>query len=156
MGEIRKYVRDDKSIKVSREITILNYKINKAIILLSQKLMREPTKKEIADFLEIDEYYVDEAINSLTPIKSLDDTIKEDDSFSLYEVIPSRDGDFDQLIMLNESLSKLNADERKLLELRYFEDRTQTEIAAYFNTNQTGISRQEQKILEKLRNSLCA
>ena len=54
MGEIRKYIREDKSIKVSREISILNYKITKAIILLSQKLMREPTTKEIASFLEID------------------------------------------------------------------------------------------------------
>ena len=156
MGEIKKYIRCDKSIKVSREISALNYKINKAIILLSQHLMREPTKKEIAEFLEIDEYYIEEAINSLNPIKSLDDTLKEDESFCLYEVIPSKESGFDQIIELNESLSKLNDEEKKIIELRYFEDRTQTEIAKYFNTNQTGISRQEQKILKKLRNSLSA
>lgn len=156
MGEIKKYIRDDKSFKVSREISILNYKINKAIILLSQKLMREPSKKEIAEFLELDVHYIDEAINSLMPILSLDEQINSDETFSLYEVIPSKNGNYDELIMLNDSISKLSESEKRLIELRYFEDRTQTEIAEYFNTNQTGISRQEQKILEKLRNSLSA
>ncbi len=156
MGEIRKYIREDKSIKVSREISLLNYKINKAIILLSQKLMREPSKKEIAEFLEIDENSINEAINSLNPIKSLDDSLNDDETFSLYEVIPSKEENVDNVIMLRESIAKLNADEKKLIELRYYSDRTQTEIAHYFNTNQTGISRQEQKILVKLRNSLSA
>ena len=116
--------------------------------------MREPTKKEIAEFLEIDERYLNEAINSLIPIQSLDEQIKEDDTFSLYEVIPSKDSDYDELIMLNDSLSKLDKNDKKLIQMRYFEDRTQSEIATYFNTNQTGISRREQKVLEKLRNSL--
>ena len=153
MGEIRKYIREDKSIKVSREISILNYKITKAIILLSQKLMREPTTKEIASFLEIDEYYISEAIKSLTPISSLDEKV---DTFSLYEVIPSEESDYDQIIMLNDSLSILNESDKKLIELRYFEDKTQSETAEIFNTNQTNISRKEQKVLEILRNSLAA
>ena len=153
MGEIRKYIREDKSIKVSREISILNYKITKAIILLSQKLMREPTTKEIASFLEIDEYYISEAIKFLTPISSLDEKV---DTFSLYEVIPSEESDYDQIIMLNDSLSKLNESDKKLIELRYFEDKTQSETAEIFNTNQTNISRKEQKVLEILRNSLAA
>ena len=156
MGEIRNYIRSDKGIKVSREINTLNYKINKAIILLSQKMMREPTKQELAEFLEIDECYIEEAINSLTPIQSLDEVVAKDESFSLYEVIPSENGDYDQLIMLNDSLAKLDEKEKKIIELRYFEDRTQMETAKYFNTNQTRISRQEQKILKKLRNSLSA
>ena len=119
-------------------------------------MMREPTRKEIANFLGIDEYYINEAINSLFPIKSLDEQIKKDDTFSLYEVIPSEDSDYDKIMMLNDSISKLNESEKRLIELRYYEDRTQTEIADFFNTNQTRVSRQEQKILEKLRNSLSA
>ena len=154
MGEIQKYVRDDKTIKVSREISLLNYKINKAIILLSQKLMREPTIKELASFLEIDEYYISEALNALNPVRSLDETIG--DSFSLYEVIPNKDGMVDDYLVLKESISKLDKKERKILKMRYYENRTQSEVATYFNTNQTGISREEQKILVKLRNSLSA
>ena len=156
IGEIKKYIREDKSIKISREISLLNYRINKAIILLSQKLMREPTIKELASFLEIDEYYISEALNALNPVQSLDETLKEDDTFSLYEVIPSKDGENDDYLILKESISKLNKDEQKLIELRYYENRTQTEVASYFNTNQTGISREEKKILVKLRNSLSA
>ena len=151
-----KYIREDKSVKINREINLLNYKINKAIILLSQKLMREPTKKEIAHFLEVDEFYIEEAINSLNPVRSLDEKLSEDESFSLYEVIPSECNDIDNSIMLRDSISKLTEEERKIIELRYYEDRTQTEIASYFNTNQTGISRQEKKILVKLKNSLSA
>ena len=154
MGEIKKYIRDDKSIKVSREISILNYKISKAIILLSQKLMREPTKKEVAEFLEIDECYIDEAIKSVIPVKSLDEEVIGDDTISLYEIIPSEESDYDELIMLNNSLKNLNEEEKQLIKLRYYEDKTQEEIAEYFNTNQTKISRREQKVLEKLRNSL--
>lgn len=118
--------------------------------------MREPTIKEIALFLEIDEGLINEAINSLNPIKSLDETINEDETFSYYEVIPDEDYDLDNKIMLEESLKGLSDSEKRLLELRYYKDRTQTEVAEIFNTSQAGISREEKKILVKLRNSLSA
>ena len=76
LGEMRKLVREDKGLKVSRETTKLNLKIEKAYVLLSQKLMKEPTTHEIANFLEIPEYYVSEAILSLNKIKSIDERSK--------------------------------------------------------------------------------
>lgn len=155
-GEIKKYVREDKSFKISREISGLNHKINQAIGLLSQKLMREPTIEEISSYLEIPVSLVAEAINSLNPVQSLDEVSSSDNTFSLYEIIPDQKQDLDSSIMLAESLERLSDDERKIIELRYFYDRTQTEIAEELNTNQTQISRQEQKILVKLRNSLSA
>ena len=155
-GEIKKYVREDKSFKVSREISGINHKINQAIGLLSQKLMREPTIEEISSYLEIPVSLVAEAINSLNPVQSLDEVTTSDDTFSLYEMIPDQARDVDSSIMLAESLERLSANERKIIELRYFHDRTQTEIAEELHTNQTQISRQEQKILVKLRNSLSA
>ncbi|MBQ4634413.1 MAG: sigma-70 family RNA polymerase sigma factor [Bacilli bacterium] len=155
-GEIKKYVREDKGFKVSREISSLNYKINQASNLLSQRLMREPTSKELSDYLEIPEHLIIEAINAITPVQSLDEVVTSDDSFSLYEVIPDRVSDLDASIMLKESLAQLPEDERRIIELRYFKDRTQTEIADELNTNQTQISRKEQKILVKLKNSLSA
>ena len=72
LGEMRKLVREDKGMKISREITKLNLKIEKAYILLTQKLMKEPSIEEIANYLEIPEYYVSEAILSLNKIKSID------------------------------------------------------------------------------------
>lgn len=153
---MKKYVREDKSFKISREISGLNYKINQAINLLSQRLMREPTFEEISSFLEIPVNLVCDAQNALNPVQSLDEVVTMDDVFSLYEVIPDKVEDLDSAIMLKDSLKNLTNDERKIIELRYFLDRTQTEIAKTFNTNQTQISRQEQKILVKLRNSLSA
>lgn len=149
-------MREDKSFKVSREISGINHKINQAIGLLSQKLMREPTIEEISSYLEIPVSLVAEAINSLNPVQSLDEVTTSDDTFSLYEMIPDQARDVDSSIMLAESLERLSANERKIIELRYFRDRTQTEIAEELHTNQTQISRQEQKILVKLRNSLSA
>ena len=61
-GEMSKLVKGDKGIKVSREISKLNLKIEKAYILLSQKLMKEPTTLEVANYLEIPEHYVSEAL----------------------------------------------------------------------------------------------
>lgn len=118
--------------------------------------MREPTSKELSDYLEIPEHLIIEAINAITPVQSLDEVVTSDDSFSLYEVIPDRVSDLDASIMLKESLAQLPEDERRIIELRYFKDRTQTEIADELNTNQTQISRKEQKILVKLKNSLSA
>ena len=80
LGEMRKLVREDKGIKVSREISKLNLKIEKAYVLLSQKLMKEPSIEEIANFLEIPEYYVSEAIMSLNKIKSIDEPVNDSGS----------------------------------------------------------------------------
>lgn len=64
LGEIKKYIREDKNIKVSRETSYLAYKIDKIKQLLTQKLNREPSTKEISRYLEIDEQIVINAINS--------------------------------------------------------------------------------------------
>ncbi len=116
--------------------------------------MREPTNKEISSYLEIPESMVVEAQNSVNQVQSLDEIVTMDDTFSLYELIPATIENIDDKIMLAESLKSLNKDEQKIIELRYFRDRTQSEIASIMNTNQTQISRQEQKILLKLRSNL--
>ena len=75
---MKKLVREDKGIKISNQISRLNLKIEKAYILLSQQLMRNPSIKEVASFLEIPEYLVIEAINSNNCIKSIDEPINVD------------------------------------------------------------------------------
>ncbi len=105
LGEMRKLVREDKGIKVSREITKLNLKIEKAYILLTQKLMKEPSIEEIARFLEIPEFYVSEAILSLNKIKSIDEPINSDGKeLTLQEVI-GNSNNIDDLILLRDSLT---------------------------------------------------
>lgn len=156
LGEMRKLVREDKGIKISREITKLNLKIEKAYILLTQKLMKEPSIEEIANYLEIPEYYVSEAILSLNKIKSIDETINSDGKeLSLHELIGKKDN-IDDLILLKDSLSKLSNEEFELINNRYMNDYTQSETSKLMGATQVQVSRKEHKILEKLKQKMVA
>ena len=156
LGEMRKLVRKDKGIKISREITKLNLKIEKAYVLLTQKLMKEPTAYEIASFLEIPEYYVSEAILSLNKIKSIDEPVNgEGKEFTLQDVI-GECNNIDDLILLRDSLNKLTEDEKELINNRYVNDYTQSETSKIIGMSQVQVSRKEHKVLEKLKQKMVA
>lgn len=156
LGEMRKLVREDKGLKVSREITKLNLKIEKAYILLSQKLMKEPSIEEIARFLEIPEFYVSEAILSLNKIKSIDEPVNEGGrEFTLQDVI-GKSENIDELIMLKDLLQGLNSEEKSIIENRYMKDYTQNETSKLVGMSQVQVSRKEQKVLQKLKQKMIA
>lgn len=156
LGEMRKLVREDKGIKISREITKLNLKIEKAYVLLTQKLMKEPTPYEIASYLEIPEYYVSEAILSLNKIKSIDEPVNgEGKEFTLQDVI-GESNNIDDLILLRDSLNKLTKDEKELINNRYVNDYTQSETSKIIGMSQVQVSRKEHKVLEKLKQKMVA
>lgn len=154
LGEMRKLVREDKGLKISREITKLNLKIEKAYVLLSQKLMKEPSIEEIARFLEIPEYYVSEAILSLNKIKSIDEPVSsEGREFTLQDVIGESEN-IDELIMLKELLQGLNKEEKAIIDNRYMKDYTQSETSKLVGMSQVQVSRKEQKVLQKLKQKM--
>lgn len=156
LGEMRKLVREDKGIKISREITKLNLKIEKAYVLLTQKLMKEPTTYEIASYLEIPEYYVSEAILSLNKIKSIDEPVNGDGKeFTLQDVI-GESNNIDDLILLRDSLNRLTEDEKELINNRYVNDYTQAETSKIIGMSQVQVSRKEHKVLEKLKQKMVA
>ncbi len=149
-GEMSKLVKGDKGIKVSREISKLNLKIEKAYILLSQKLMKEPTTLEVANYLEIPEYYVSEALLSNQKIKSIYDKVSDDTkALTLEEVIGSSDNTID-LIMLKDALNNLRGEDKSIIYNRYFNDYTQSETAQIVGISQVQVSRKEKKVLEKI------
>lgn len=156
LGEIRKYVREDKGIKISRDISKLNLKIEKATILLTQKLMREPSVKEISEYLEIPEYYIVESIKSTNNIESIDKPINDDSSkeITLQDTISVENMNLDELIMLRDEINNLNENEKEILEKRYSNDFTQTETAKILGMSQVQVSRCETKILKKLKQKL--
>lgn len=157
LGEIKKYVREDKGVTVSRGISELGSKIEKVSLMLSQKLYREPTSKEIADYLDLPEYLIADAINSKKEIRSIDEPVAFDSrEITLHETIPSKEKDINTLIALKEELLSLSEFERELISSRYFEDRTQTETAESLGISQVQVSRQEQKVLIKLKNKLAS
>ncbi len=156
LGEMKSLVRTDKGIKISREITKLNLKIEKAYVLLAQKLMREPSIEEISNFLEIPEYYVSEAILSLNKIKSIDEAVNTDGrELTLQDVIGTTDN-IDDLLLLKDNLKNLNSEEMEIIYNRYFKDYTQEETSKQLGISQVQVSRKEKKVLEKLRKKMVA
>lgn len=158
LGEMKQYVREDKGIKISREITALNLKIEKASILLSQKLMREPSLQEISDFLEIPPELVSESRITTNIIQSIDEPINmSGKEFTLHDTIANRQStDINTLIALKQELEHLTPFERELIENRYLKDLTQTETASILGMSQVQVSRKESKVLTKLRDKLAA
>ncbi len=144
LGEMKKLVREDKGIKISRNISKLYSQIEKVSIYLTQKLMRMPTTLEIASFLQIDEYLVVEALNSTNTLLDIDDM-----------QIDNTKQDYDTLL-LKEELNKLSSEELDLINKRYMEDMTQTEVASTLGMSQVQVSRKEHKVLEKLKQQLVA
>lgn len=155
LGEMRKLVRRDKGIKISRKITKFNLKIEKANILLAQKLMRYPTTKELSDFLEIPEESIIECLKSQNIIQSIDEPIMCDSKeITLHEVIPEKNKNINTILALKEELNNLSSEDRKIIEGRYLYDYTQTEIANSLGMTQVQVSRKEQKIKEKIKSRL--
>lgn len=155
LGEMKKYVREDRSVKVSRTTSSLNSKIERAYALLTQKLYREPKIDELSSFLEIPESLIVESINSRKEVQSIDAPVASDSKdLTLHETIPARSRDIDMLLSLKEELNKLSNFEKELLKERYFEDKTQSETASSLGMTQVQVSRKEQKVLIKLKSKL--
>ena len=119
--------------------------------------MKVPTISELSLFLEIDENIINEVLRYQESIQSLDATITEDGKkLSLLDKISESTAtkDIDN-IYLKEEINKLSEYDKKLIMLRYFEGKTQSETADIFGTNQVQISRNEKKVLKKLKNNIC-
>ena len=152
LGEMKKLVREDKGIKISRKLIKLNTEIEFTKERLMQKLMREPTLEEISYVLGIEKKELEEASIAIKSLISLDSPIhmEEKDVF-LSDVIPSNMMDFNTLIALKEELKNLNPMERKLVIERFISSKSQSEVAHDLGINQVQVSRFEKKIKEKMK-----
>ena len=154
LGEIKRLFRDGGSIKVSRSIKDLALKIGTVEQILENELMRKPTISEIAQKLNVSIEEVAVAIDSSKATISL--TSSNDDDEGKICDIPSDDNE-DKLvakIALKQALDKLCEQDKKLIYLRFFEDKTQSQVADYLNMTQVSVSRRERAILLKLREYL--
>lgn len=157
LGEVLAFVKNSKMIKISREYHKIYKKILEAKTILSQKLMKEPNTYELSLFLEIDEDIINDVIRCQESVKSLDEVIVDDGkTLTLLDQVSNEYYNIDlENISLQEALTSLSEEEYQLINLRYFEDWTQSEIAHFWGTNQVQISRKEKKIIKKLKNNLC-
>ena len=153
LGEVIKYINSNSNFKLSKDYVRLGKKINEAKIILSQKLMKEPSSYELSLFLNIDESFIIDVINANQEIDRLDKEITKDGkNLYLYDVVSDNNNYYDiNTMLLNEEINKLSNDEKDLVKIRYFNDRTQSETASILGTSQVQVSRNEKKILSKLK-----
>lgn len=152
LGEMKKVIVQDKGIKISKDITRLYLKIEKAKALLAQRLMRYPTTIELATFLEIPEEKIIECMKTTNILQSIDEPIvNEGKELTLHDTICDKKINMDSQLILKSELENLNTEERELILGRYVYDFTQSEIAEKMGVNQVQVSRQEKKIKQKIK-----
>ena len=158
IGEIKRFMRDDGSIKVSRALKSLNLQINKYIEQFSHEFHKSPTIEDLSKHFEIDEQEVVLAMDSAKMPVSLFTPIEDDsESLNLIDRLESQDDENDKMIdnlAISELVKKLDVRDRKIIMLRYYFDKTQSEIARELNISQVQVSRLENKILNQLRHKL--
>lgn len=155
-GEIKRFLRDDGILKVSRSMKEICYKAYLVRDSLEKSKGGEPTLEEIAREMAVTVEDLVMAMESGAEVESLQKTIYqgEGNDISLMDKIEEqRNGQEEAMnrLLLEEMLGILDAKERKLIYMRYFQDKTQTEIAKELGVSQVQVSRMEKKILEGLR-----
>ena len=151
LGEMKKYIRENKSIKISREISYLSTRLDKLIELLSQKYKRMPTTSELSIETGIEEWKIIEALGIKNCVRSLDEPLDTDGKeITLIDTIGDS-SKIDNIIDFNDALNSLDEDERKIISARYFDDKSQSEVAQIIGFSQAKVSRKEQNGLCKLK-----
>ena len=157
IGAIKRFMRDDGMVKVSRALKSLNLQINRFIEKFCQIEQRKPTIEELAKHFQVEEQDSIMAMDSAKMPVSIYTPLDDDESSSLLDRIEPQE-DFNEKmvddIALKEVVKKLDERERKIILLRYYFDKTQSEIAKELNISQVQVSRLENKILDNLRNKL--
>lgn len=160
IGEIRLHLRDDGIIKVSRSLKKIAREVRKKEEELKNNLNRSPTINELASELDYTKEEIIQAIEANKNPTSIYQTIHEDDGSSLHlidsleEETSNRGFSNIDRIALVEVLKKLDERSRKIIFLRYFEDKTQQEVADLIGVSQVQVSRLERKILNQLKRLL--
>lgn len=155
LGEIKRYIRDNNSLRISRSIKDNAYKIMKYRDLFISDFNREPTTDEIASYLSMDKEDVITAIDSMKEPISIFEPIYEEggDTIYLFDQIenPKAKKEYDDLISMKECLLKIKEREREILIDRYIVGKTQMEIADDLNISQAQVSRLEKSAIKSIK-----
>lgn len=158
IGEIKRYLRDDGCIKVSRAIKSLNLQISRYVDEYTKINNKKPSLSEISKKFDIEECEVVFTMeSSKMPISIYTPISDESKSALLVDSMTENDDVGDEMlesISLKNTLNSLEMRDKQIILLRYFQDKTQSEIAKELKISQVQVSRLENKILEKLRQKL--
>ena len=159
IGEIKRFLRDDGMIKVSRNVKSLARKIHFYKEHLTKELNRSPTIDELADYANVDKEEIIFAVESSNSLQYLYDTIHQDDGAPvlLIDKLSEKgvdDSNIIERIALKEALRSLDNKARQIILLRYFKDKTQVQVAKLLGISQVQVSRIEKKVLVEMRKKL--
>jgi RNA polymerase sporulation-specific sigma factor len=160
VGEIRRFLRDDNPVKISRSMKETAFKIQQARERLIGKIGREPTISEVSEDLGLPREEVVSALEAVQIPTSIYDTLHQDDGDPIYLLDQLKDdsssGDAPWLdtIAVKEMLQHLPERDRKILIWRFFEDKTQADIAERLGLSQVQVSRLERQALKKIKERL--
>ncbi len=158
-GEIRRFLRDDGMIKVSRSLKELSYKILQERERMTRSLGREPNLQELSEKLGLEREEIVQAMESATEVESLHKPIhqKEGSEIRLMDKLEEKDQreeDVLDRIVLQEALETLEPEERQLIYLRYFANKTQSDVGKSMGISQVQVSRMEKRILQRMKKNM--
>jgi len=156
IGEIRRYLRDNTPVRVSRSLRDIAYKVLQVRDQLAHKLSREPTLEEVAAELQVSREEIIFALDSIQEPVSLFEPIYHDGGdpiFVMDQISDEKDQDekWLDLISIKDALQKLNEREKLILTLRFYRGKTQMEVADEIGISQAQVSRLEKSALGQLR-----
>lgn len=159
IGEIKKFIRDDGIIKISRSIRELSHKVNELEKDILNRTGSNVKLNKLARLLDVSEEDIVEAKKIINNVRSLNDEIQNEDG-SKYSFIDKNlleDTEEEKIvdkIMLLDSVNALNVRDKNIIDLRYFKEKTQSQVAKMLGISQVQVSRIERKILSKLKESM--
>lgn len=155
-GEIKRFLRDDGMVKVSRSLKENGFRIRQASEVLSWQLGRDATIEEISRLTQISREDIVLAMEANVEVESIYKAVYQNDGNEIYMVdrLPSGKDEQEEIlnhILLEHLLSQLQEKEKQLIALRYFQNKTQVEVAGLMGLSQVQVSRLEKKILAQMR-----
>ena len=158
-GEIKRFLRDDGMIKVSRSLKELSYKAYLVREKMQEDLQRDPTVEELAREMQVDKEDLVMALDAANEVESLYKPIyqKDGNEVALVDKLEEKERQEDKILnrmLLKQLLDELDEDARTLIYLRYFANKTQTEVGKELGISQVQVSRMEKKILKTLRGKI--
>ena len=160
LGEIKRHIRDDGPVKVSRSIKELYIKIRELQKEYLIKKGKEITIEEMSKILKVSKEDINIAIESARPVESIENKVfsdKGDKTISLADKISTQKDEQEMItnkIVIKDLIKDLEDKDKEVILLRYYKEKTQSQIAKILGISQVQVSRIEKKVLEKMRNKL--
>lgn len=159
IGECRRYMRDNNSIRVSRSLRDIAYKAIYAKEMLTRKLDREPTIEEISKEIDIPKEDIVNALDAIATPMSLYEPVYQEGQDTLYLIDQvsdktNREENWVENLSLRDAMEKLDKREYNIIKLRFFEGKTQTEVAEEISISQAQVSRLEKNALKTMKKYL--